>query len=75
MEVPDGRIEFKHVDFAYYKDSETEPVLTDINLSIQSGETIGIHGRNRKCQDQSGQSDQPSLRCDERRIARRRSQT
>lgn len=43
MEVPDGRITFKHVDFAYSKDSE-EPVLKDINLEIHAGETIGIIG-------------------------------
>ncbi len=42
-EVPDGSIEFKHVDFAYKKDSQ-EPVLKDINLQIHSGETIGIIG-------------------------------
>lgn len=43
MEVPDGRIVFDHVDFAYAKDSE-EPVLKDINLEIHAGETIGIIG-------------------------------
>jgi ATP-binding cassette subfamily B protein len=43
MEVPDGRIAFHHVDFAYNKDSQ-EPVLKDINLDIRSGETIGIIG-------------------------------
>ena len=43
MEVKDGSIEFRHVDFAYKKDSE-EPVLEDINLQIHSGETIGIIG-------------------------------
>ena len=42
-EVPDGSIVFDHVDFAYKKDSK-EPVLKDINLSIHSGETIGILG-------------------------------
>lgn len=42
-EVPDGRIQFENVNFAYYKDNE-EPVLKNINLSIQSGETIGIIG-------------------------------
>lgn len=42
-EVADGSIEFKHVDFSYKKDSK-EPVLKDINLSIKSGETIGIIG-------------------------------
>lgn len=43
FEVKDGRIEFKNVEFAYKKDSK-EPVLTDINLKIRSGETIGIIG-------------------------------
>lgn len=42
-EVADGSVEFKHVNFAYKKDSE-EPVLKDINLSIKSGETIGVMG-------------------------------
>lgn len=42
-EVPNGSIQFDHVNFAYYKDNE-EPVLKNINLSIQSGETIGIIG-------------------------------
>ena len=43
MNVPDGSISFKHVNFAYNKTSE-EPVLKDINLDIKSGETIGIIG-------------------------------
>lgn len=43
FEVPDGSIEFRNVDFAYKKDSK-EPVLKDINLKIESGETIGIIG-------------------------------
>ncbi len=43
FEVPDGSIVFKHVDFAYSKDSE-EPVLKDINLEIHAGETVGIIG-------------------------------
>ena len=43
MEVADGSIEFRHVDFSYKKDAR-EPVLKDINLSIKSGETIGILG-------------------------------
>lgn len=42
-EVADGSIEFRHVTFRYYKDSE-RPVLGDINLKINSGETIGIIG-------------------------------
>lgn len=43
MEVADGRISFEHVNFAYNKTSE-EPVLKDINLEINAGETIGIIG-------------------------------
>ena len=43
MEVADGSVEFSHVDFAYHKDS-AEPVLRDINLKINAGETIGIIG-------------------------------
>lgn len=43
MEVKDGSVTFKHVNFAYSKDAE-EPVLKDINVEIKSGETIGIIG-------------------------------
>ena len=42
-EVPNGTIEFDHVSFSYKKDSQ-EPVLKDIHISINSGETIGIIG-------------------------------
>lgn len=42
-EVKDGSISFEHVNFAYNKTSE-EPVLKDINITINSGETIGIIG-------------------------------
>ena len=41
--VPDGSIEFEHVSFGYQKEKE-KAVLTDINLTIHSGETIGIIG-------------------------------
>ena len=60
MEVKDGSIDFKNVEFAYknYRRIENEhgqetetveikekkPVLKDINLSIKPGETIGILG-------------------------------
>ncbi len=43
MEVADGSIEFKNVDFRYNKESD-KPVLDNINLAIKSGETIGIIG-------------------------------
>ena len=42
-EVPNGSVEFRHVDFAYRKDAN-KPVLRDINLSVRSGETIGVIG-------------------------------
>lgn len=43
MEVRDGSIEFRHVDFAYRRGSES-PVLKDIHLKIRPGEVIGIIG-------------------------------
>ena len=43
MEVKDGSIEFKDVVFSY-NDNGQEPVLKDIDIKINSGETIGIMG-------------------------------
>ncbi len=43
VKVERGEIEFKNVSFRYYKHSD-EPVLDDINLKINAGETIGIIG-------------------------------
>ena len=43
MEVKDGSIIFNHVNFKYKKDSK-DMVLSDIQLDIKSGETIGIIG-------------------------------
>lgn len=43
MEIADGSIAFEHVNFGYHKTAE-EWVLSDINLDIKSGETIGIIG-------------------------------
>jgi ATP-binding cassette subfamily B multidrug efflux pump len=42
-EVPDGSIEFKNVDFSYNGDSGRLS-LKNINLSIRSGEMIGVIG-------------------------------
>ncbi len=42
-EVKDGSIDFHHVSFAYSADQEADS-LEDIDLHIQSGETIGILG-------------------------------
>ncbi|MGM9946573.1 ABC transporter ATP-binding protein [Floccifex sp.] len=43
MEVKDGSICFEHVDFVYASKADKK-VLTDINLNIESGQTIGIIG-------------------------------
>ena len=43
LKVQNGEIEFKNVFFKYNETAE-EPVLSNINLSIKSGETIGILG-------------------------------
>jgi ATP-binding cassette subfamily B protein len=43
LTVENGKIEFKNVTFRYYKNSE-EPVLDNINLTIDSGSTVGIIG-------------------------------
>lgn len=42
-DVRDGSIEFKNVSFVY-SNNANKPVLDNINLSIKSGETIGIIG-------------------------------
>ena len=42
-EVTDGSIVFENVNFGYHKNAE-DFVLSDINLSIKSGETVGIIG-------------------------------
>lgn len=41
--VTEGKIEFKNVNFRYYKNSQ-EKVLEDVNLTIQPGQTVGIIG-------------------------------
>lgn len=41
--VPDGSISFEHVSFKYSKNAE-RMALTDVDLHIRSGETIGIIG-------------------------------
>lgn len=43
FDVPDGRVDFDHVTFAYETGSG-KPVLKDIDLHIRAGETIGIIG-------------------------------
>ena len=42
-DIPDGSIDFEDVIFRY-NDTSEKPVLEDINLHIDSGETIGIVG-------------------------------
>src|SRR5690625_570940 len=43
LELKDGSIEFKQVNFSYNQDPNNL-VLKDVNLRIESGETIGIIG-------------------------------
>ena len=43
MEVPDGRIDFNRVNFSY-KHGSGKNALSDIDLHIKSGETIGVIG-------------------------------
>ena len=43
MNVRDGSIRFEHVDFAYAAKADKK-VLSDIDLSIASGQTVGIIG-------------------------------
>ena len=43
MEVADGQIDFNHVNFSY-KHGSGKNSLTDIDLHIKSGETIGVIG-------------------------------
>lgn len=39
-----GRIEFKHVSFAYEDEEADGPILTDISFTAEPGETIAIMG-------------------------------
>ena len=41
--VTEGRVEFRHVSFRYYKNSE-DSVLEDISLTLEPGSTVGIIG-------------------------------
>src|SRR5699024_114766 len=41
-EVKDGSVEFEHVGFRYKRDGRE--VISDIDLNIRSGETVGIIG-------------------------------
>ena len=42
-EIQNGKIEFRNVDFKYYKTSQ-DKVLENISLTIEPGETVGIIG-------------------------------
>lgn len=42
-EVPDGSIHFDHVSFRYHAESE-KAALSDVDLTIASGQTVGIMG-------------------------------
>lgn len=42
-ELADGSVEFENVSFAYSQNAD-DSVLTDVNLSIKPGETVGVIG-------------------------------
>ncbi|MDR0889845.1 MAG: ABC transporter ATP-binding protein/permease [Oscillospiraceae bacterium] len=42
--VPDGSIVFENVSFSYKKEGTGKPVLQDVHLRIEAGQTIGIIG-------------------------------
>ncbi len=42
-QIEKGRIEFRNVTYRYYKNS-AEPVLDNVSLTIESGQTVGIIG-------------------------------
>ncbi len=44
IEVPNGQVDFDHVNFSYNNSGTGEYVLNDVDLHIKSGETIGIIG-------------------------------
>ncbi len=41
--IHNGKIEFRNVTYRYYKNS-SEPVLSNVNLTIEAGSTVGIIG-------------------------------
>ncbi|GEP34821.1 ABC transporter ATP-binding protein [Nocardioides szechwanensis] len=43
IERPRGHLRFEHVDFAF-PDAPDEPVLRDVNLDLQPGETVALVG-------------------------------
>ena len=44
FDVKDGSIKFSNVSFSYGRDKNAKLCLSDINLDIKSGETVGIIG-------------------------------
>ncbi len=42
--IPDGSVQFNHVDFRYNVKGDGEAVLKDVNFSVKSGESIGLIG-------------------------------
>ncbi len=62
MEVPDGSIDFNHVNFSY-KHGSGKNALSDIDLHIQVRRDDRRHRRHRIGQEQPGQPDLPPVRC------------
>ena len=60
-EVEDGSIDFQHVFFKYNRESDND-ILEDVNLHIEPGETVGIIGGNRVCEDHFGPAHPQAVR-------------
>ena len=60
MAVEDGRIDFNHVDFSYQHGSGKN-ALSDIDLHIKSGETIGVIGGTGSGKSSLVESDLPAV--------------
>ena len=58
--VEHGSIDFEHVYFKYREDAK-EYVLSDINLHIRAGETVGIIGGTGSAKSTLGTADPPAL--------------
>ena len=68
-EVKDGSIVFDHVNFSYKK-GNGELCLKGYQSEYSFRRDDRYHRWNRKCEVQSGQSDQPSVRCDRPEVSK-----
>ena len=62
--APQGRVEFDHVSFSYDPDN---PLIEDLSLVAEPGQTVAIVGPDRRGQDHARQPDHALLRARRRR--------